>query len=101
MLYSAQKLLLQINSYSITGSIVLLCIILSLVSQEFYKGIKMYLWPCILVWILFFGYEVKTGNNLFDMMTGQPQTEMEAVPEEGAFKKLRYKGTREAENVPK
>lgn len=79
MYNNAHVILSQINSYSITAVLILLVILLSKFSEEFRKPMQGYLVVAIVVWVILFGYEAKTGNNLIHVMTSKSQSEIEAA----------------------
>jgi|GEM_PF-7072513 len=101
MISGAQELLLHNNYFAVTGAIVLLWVVLSFISHGLYKSVKIYLWSCIIIWIICFGYEVKTGNNLYDSIVDKFHSDTDGVSEENAVKDLRYKSIKSMENEQK
>lgn len=75
MIDSAMKILSNINMYTISLIIIVCGFLLSLVSEQFKRGMKIPLQICIVVWVIFFGYEVYTGNNLYSHITAPPEPE--------------------------
>ena len=79
MVDSALKILTQINIYSVSLIIVVFMFFLSFISNEFKQGVKTPLKICTIIWVVFFGYKVYTGNNLYSVMTAPSQSQIEAA----------------------
>lgn len=84
MLDSALKLLSGINTYSISLIIILFLFLLTKLSNQFKQGAKFPLQVCTVIWLIFFGYKVYTGDNLYYALTS---------PSESDIEKARYKKT--------
>lgn len=79
MVDSALKILSQINIYSVSLIIVVCIFFLSFISNEFKQSVKTPLLICTIIWVIFFGYKVNTGNNLYSGMTAPSQSQIEAA----------------------
>jgi type IV secretory pathway VirB6-like protein len=79
MLDSAQNILTHINMYSVSLITIVCIVFLSSISEKFKHGVKIPLQICITIWVIFFGYKVYTGNNLYAVMTTPSQSEIEAA----------------------
>ena len=78
MFDSALKLLTQNNIYTIPLLVIACIFILSFFSDQFKQAVKFPLLICTFIWVIFFGYEVYTGNNLYSVLTTPSQSEIEA-----------------------
>lgn len=85
MIISPMEILSQINLYSVTGVVLLFLIVLSLISDRIKADVKTYLRLGLIIWVVFFAYEVRTGNNLFKDATGMTQSEKDGARYEGAY----------------
>ena len=79
MLDIAQIILTQINFYTISLLILAALFLLSLLSAEFKRNFKFPLQISLLIWLIFFGYHIYTGNSLYSVMTTPSQSEVEAA----------------------
>ena len=84
MFDSALKLISEINVYSITLIIILCLLLLTKYSNRFKEGAKFPLQICAVIWLIFFGYKVYTGDNLYYALTS---------PSDSDIEKERYKKT--------
>ena len=79
---SALKILSQINIYSVS-LITIVCIFifsfLPLSSKESRKRVNDYLLMFMIIWLIFFGYKVITGNGIFSLITAPSQRQIEAA----------------------
>ena len=75
----AQNILTQINLYTISLLILAAVFLLSLLSAEFKRNFKFPLQIFFLIWLIFFGYKIYTGNSLYAVMTTPSQREIDAA----------------------
>lgn len=76
---SALELLTQINLYSISLIIVLFLFLVSRVSKRVKEQITIPLQICTIIWLIFFGYKVYTGDNLYHVLTEPSQAKIDAA----------------------
>ncbi len=88
MFDSALKLISEINVYSITLIIILCLFLLTKLSNQFKQGAKTPLQVCAVVWLIFFGYKVYTGDNLYYALTSPSESDIER----GRYKKTMIDG---------
>ncbi len=79
MLDNALNILTQINMYSVPLIIIACIFFLSLFSNQFKQSVKTPLQICTILWVVFFGYKVYTGNSLYSVMTEPSQSQIEAA----------------------
>lgn len=77
MLDSAFKILSGINNYSISIIIILCLLLLTKLSNRFKQGAQFPLQICAVIWLIFFGYKVYTGDNLYYALTSPSQSDIE------------------------
>ncbi len=81
------EIVLGNSIYSISGLALLLLALISLKSEEFYKGIKIILWFATLVWVLSVGYEYNSGYNVLYLLDKSTEGSLDPGKDRGAFEK--------------
>lgn len=78
MFDSAIELLSGTNMYSISLLVAVCLFLLTFMSDQLKKGVLTPLKAFAIIWVIFFGYHVYTGNNLYTAMTTPSKEQMEA-----------------------
>lgn len=83
--------------YSITGALIVFLIVLSLLSREFYKGVKLILLIAVPLWAIAVGYKYNTGRSVFSLLNTDNGSETVKKKDVGAFQK--YQSTDSLERI--
>jgi hypothetical protein len=87
MLEILQEIIVGNSMYSVSGVVLLLLILFSIKSDQFYKGAKIILWVGIPLWVGSVAYEYTTGNSIFYLIDTFTQGESDSKKDVGAFQK--------------
>jgi hypothetical protein len=79
MIDIAKNILTHSNIYTISLLIIVALLLLCLLSAEFKRYFKFPLQISLLIWLIFIGYQIYTGNSLYYIMTAPSQSEIEAA----------------------
>ncbi len=72
------ELLTGVNIYSISLLVAVCLFLLAFMSDQIKKGVSTPLKAFAIIWVIFFGYHVYTGNNLYTAMTTPSKEQLEA-----------------------
>lgn len=81
------EIVLGQRMYFISGVLLVIFGLFSLISREFYKGIKIILWLAVLVWAGSVGYEYITGSSIVSFFDKNTESSIDPEKEQGAFRK--------------
>jgi hypothetical protein len=81
--------------YSVTGGVIVLMLIVSLMSEEMRRSLKPALCILGILWGICVGYEVNTGNSIWYLVENFGEDSIESTSEIGAFENLRNKSVKE------
>lgn len=79
MIHNAEIILSQINAYTVTLAAIACLLLLSLISIKIKQNFKIPLRIICFIWVIFFGYHIYTGNNLYYAITSPSQNQIEAA----------------------
>ncbi|MBU0483938.1 MAG: hypothetical protein KKB30_05435 [Proteobacteria bacterium] len=85
MVNNPYEILMHLNIDSVSGMLLLIFFILSIITSQIRNSLKIYLRLGLIIWLVFFGYKIITGNNLFNDATGQTQRELDGALYESAY----------------
>ena len=87
------EIVLGNSVYLFSGVTLLVLILISLKSKEFFKGIKMVLCLAVLLWVGSVGYEYYTGYTVLSLFDKSRESSLGAEKEKGAFQKYMSTGS--------
>jgi hypothetical protein len=87
MLDRLLAIVLENTLYSTVGAVLLVLLLVSLKSKEFYKGIKMILWLATILWVVSVGYEYNTGESAMSLIEAISGDGGDSKKDTGAFQK--------------
>ncbi len=78
MFDNALNILTEINIYSVPLIIIVCVFLLLFLSNSLTENMKTTLLTCTIIWVIFFGYKVFTGKDIYHLITELSQKDIEA-----------------------